>query len=203
MDGLSYRILIGGKLNQIRRFIDAFDDELRPYFDAVGIKEAEADIAEREELTFEQSVTADAGVSGAVLGLVFFALAWPTNKILDELFEDKFREKLRKLITKARENIPLNRKEQIEYRSVLCGPEGYPTVIVRLLVGENDSLSDLANNIKVGHQNADIWIEKHGKQAEIHCYTIENGQCNLEPVLINNIKDLDEDVSSSVVRQWQ
>ena len=202
MDGLSYRILMGGKSNQIRRFIDAFDDELRPHFEAVGIKEAEADVAEREELTFKQSVTADAGISSAFLGIVLFALAWPTNKILDELFEDKFREKLRKLITKARENIPLNRKERIEYRSVLCGPEGYPTVVVRLLVGESDSLSDLANNIKAGHQNADRWIEKNGKQAEIHCYTIENGQCNLEPFLINKITELDENGSSSLVRQW-
>lgn len=203
MDDLSYRVLMGGKLNQIRRFIDAFDDELRPHFEAVGIKEAEDNVVEREELTFEQPITADAGTSSAVLGIVLFALAWPTQKILDEIFEDKFREKLRKLITKARENIPLNRKEKVEYRSVLCSPEGYPTVVVRMFVGESDTVSDLAGNIKIGHQNADSWIKNNGKQAEIHCYTIQNGQCNLEPILFNNIKELDEKNSNAVVHKWQ
>ena len=203
MDGMSYRFFIGGQSHQILRFLEAFDQELLPHFEESGITEAEDSVAKREELTFKATATADAGTSTFIAGLVLFAASWVGNQVLDELFEEKFKENLRKLIDKARNNIPLNRKETIEYRSILCRPEGYPTVVVRMIVSDDATLAELANSIKSAHENAELWISKNGKQAEIHCYTVANGQCNLEPVLLRNIEELDEKKSRAVVRQWQ
>lgn len=202
MDGLSYRFFLGGQTHQILRFLEAFDEELRPHFQETGITEAEDSVAKRQELTFKTTATADAGASTFIVGLVLFALAWAGNQALDELFEEKFKENLRKLINKARNNIPLNRKETIEYRSILCRAGDYPTVVVRMVVCDDDTLSELANSIKLAHENAEYWISKNGKQAEIHCYTVANGQCNLEPVLLKNIQELDEKKRKAVVRQW-
>jgi hypothetical protein len=203
MDGLRYRFFIGGQSHQILRFLEAFDEELRPHFQEAGITEAEGSVAKRQELTFKTTATADAGASTFIGGLVLFALAWAGNQVLDELFEEKFKESLRKFIDKARNNIPLNRKETIEYRSILCRPGEFPTVVVRMIVSEDDTLAELANSIKAAHENAENWIVKNGKQAAIHCYTVSNGQCNLEPVLLKNIKELGERKRRTIVRQWQ
>lgn len=203
MDGLSYRFFIGGQSHQILRFLEAFDEELLPHFQEVGITEAEDSIAKRQELTFKTTATADAGASTYIVGLVLFALAWAGNQVLDELFEEEFKECLRKLIDKARNNIPLDRKETIEYRSILCRSGDYPTVVVRMIVSDDDTLAELANSIRSAHENAERWIARNGKKSAIHCYTVANGQCNLEPVLLKNIKELDEKKRRAVVRQWQ
>jgi|GEM_PF-1682600 len=46
------------------------------------------------------------------------------------------------------------------------------------------------------------WIAANGKKAEIHCHTIVNGQCNLEPELYSNIKDIDIRNRKTDVRNW-
>ncbi len=202
MEGLSYRFFFGGQSHQLIRFLDAFDENLSTHLKDSGIEEADNSIANRPELTFERKVTADAGVSTAVIGLVFFVVGWAGNHILDELFEEKFKEGLKGLISKARKNIPLSRTEPIEYRSIICGPKDYPTVVIRLKIETDHTLSGLTDSIKFAHAHAENWIATNGKKAEIHCHTIVNGQCNLEPELYSNIKDIDIKKRKTEVRHW-
>lgn len=202
MEGLSYRFFFGGQSHQLIRFLDAFDENLSPHLKSSGIEEADNAVANRPELTFERRATADAGISTAVIGLVFFVAGWAGNHILDELFEDKFKEGLKGLISKARKNIPLSRTEPIEYRSVICKTEGHPTVVIRLNVETDHTLSGLTDSIKFAHAHAENWIATNGKKAEIHCHTIVNGQCNLEPEFYSNIKDIDIKKRKAEVRSW-
>lgn len=202
MEGLSYRFFFGGQSHQLIRFLDAFDENLSPHLKSSGIEEADDTVADRPELKFERKITADAGISTAVIGLVFFVAYWAGNHILDELFEDKFKEGLKGLISKARKNIPLNRTEPIEYRSIICKPAGHPTVVIRLNVETDHTLSELTDSIKFAHAHAENWIVSNGKKAEIHCHTIVNGQCNIEPELYSNIKDIDTRKRNAEVRSW-
>lgn len=202
MEGLSYRFFFGGQSHQLIRFLDAFDENLSSHLKNSGVEEADDAVANRPELTFERKVTADAGVSTAVIGLVFFVAGWAGNHILDELFEDKFKEGLKGLTSKVRNNIKMSRTESIEYRSVICKPEGHPTVVIRLNVETDHTLSGLTDSIKFAHAHAENWIAANGKKAEIHCHTIVNGQFNLEPELYSNIKEIDIRNRKTEVRNW-
>lgn len=202
MEGLSYSFLFGGQSQQLSRFLDAFDESLSPHLESLGVEEVDSAAGNRPELTFERRVTADAGVSTAVIGLVFFVAGWAGNHILDELFEDRFKEGLKGLISKARKNILLSRTEPIEYRSVICKSEDYPTVVIRLKVEIDDTLSGLTDSIKFAHAHAERWIAVNGRKAEIHCHTIVSGQCNLEPDFYSNIKEIDTEKKRAEVRDW-
>lgn len=202
MKNLSYRFIFGGQSHQLTRFLDAFDENLSPYLEDVGIKEADDIAADRSELKFERKVTADAGISTAIIGLIFFVAGWAGDHILDELFEEKFKESVRNLISKARKNTSLNRTEPIEYRSIICRSAGHPTVVIRLSVDTDDTLSNLIDSIKFAHLHAENWIANYGKKADIHCHTIVNGQYNIKPDLYSNIKDIKPKKRNVEVRNW-
>ncbi|MBO1537856.1 hypothetical protein [Pseudomonas sp. OA65] len=202
MNNLSYRFIFGGQSNQLIRFLDAFDENLSTYLKDAGIEEADDIVANRSELKFEIKVTADAGISTAIIGLIFFVTGWAGDHILDELFEEKFKESIKRLISKARKNIRLNRTEPIEYRSIICRSAGHPTVVIRLSVETDHTLSDLMDSIKFAHLHAENWIANHGKKADIHCHTIVNGQYNIKPDLYSNIKDIAPKKRNVEVRDW-
>jgi hypothetical protein len=67
-------------------------------------------------------------------------------------------------------------------------------VILRLRAKEKD-INKYENTLLQAHRNASAWVNANGKQAPIHAYLIENGKCNLEPMLYHSLEQMDEIVA--------
>jgi hypothetical protein len=199
MNKITYRVGISGKMSFMGRAIEAFSEEIVPIAKSQGMQEAEDHVANRPELKQNPRLTAFIDTD-SIIQIVWFLGGWGVKKSLDELFGQKVKTGVRNLIERARNNIPLNTIETVEYRSVICSSQDRPIVVIRSIFEDDDTLSDMINCFRDAHLYADHWITTNGAKGPIHCHTISNGSCALIPEIYETVENITS--ISSTVRDW-
>lgn len=104
------------------------------------------------------------------------------TKIFDEVYERTLKRPIGKQLDRLfkRVNIPVGKV--VEYRDVIYLEDIDLVVVIRTVVTK-ETATDLQSQIMQAHRVAYSFIQKHGRQAPIHCHNILDGQISIEPQL--------------------
>lgn len=202
MDSITYTYFIGGQNPYMRAAIDAIGSELDPVLANTDWEESSEPMKSNKALYLNTRPTMDAGiVSGVAIGLCLFIGGWAGNKLLDEIYEEKLREPLFRLLGEAfrKANLPPNKR--LEYQHVVTFEDIGLTILVRLLLNHENEIPESLNQMTHVHKLATEWIEKKGKGAPIHCYVISDGKCNVEPLFYSSLEEVKREERDRVIRK--
>lgn len=199
---ITYTYFVGGQNPYMRAAIDAIGSELDPVLANTDWKESSEAMKTNKALYLNTRPTMDAGiVSGVAIGLCLFVGGWAGNKLLDEIYENKLREPLSRLLGAAfrKTNLPPNKR--LEYQHVVTFEDIGLTILVRLLLNHENEVPESLNQMTHVHKLASDWIEKKGKGAPIHCYVVSDGKCNVEPLFYNSLEEVKHEERDRVIRK--
>lgn len=186
---MKHRHFIRGNSAFLSETIEILEAGLAPALSSAGWEESESPFSNVAALRVNRSPTAS--------GLATIALAvgtWVAFKFADKGFDAVFDQTLKapteSFVRNVLAIIRKHRNDAIEYQSLVYLEDLDLSILVRVVVSENediDGISSLINNV---HAMANAKIRSAGKLAEIHCYTLVNGCCNLEPELFSDINQI-------------
>lgn len=186
----------------MRIAIDTIGSELEPVLADSDWQESSEPMKANKALYIDTRPTMDAGlVTGAIIGLCVFVGAWAGNKLLDEIYEEKLKEPLHRLLSEAfnKANFPSNKR--LEYQHVVTFNDIGLTILVRLLLNDKSEITESLGQMMHVHKLASEWIENNGKGAPIHCYVISDGKCNIEPRFYNSLDEVKREEREQVIKK--
>lgn len=201
MSDIKYTFYVGGDYPFFRVSIEAFGEEIEPLFEATDWEYSRDLMKNNQALYIDTRPKADVGtVSAVVIGISLFVAAWAGQKVLDEFYELKLRPNLFRLLSKIfrRSNFPQGKR--LEYQQLVTFEDLELTVIIRLLLKEEKEIEESLNLLLPIHKCAAEWIEKNGKKAPIHCYVVENGKSNIEPLFYKSLAEIKKEERYTVLR---
>lgn len=197
MDSVTYTYIVAGQSQSMRAAIDAIDSELDPVLVNTDWQESSEPIKSNKALHLDTRPTAGIG-SGLIVGLCLFVGGWAGNKLLDEIYE-KLREPLLRLLSKIFQKAKLPSNTRLEYQHVVTFNDIGVTVLIRLLLTQENEIRESLGQLVHVHELASDWIEKNGKGAPIHCYVVANGKCNVEPQFYNSLAEVQREERDCVI----
>lgn len=201
MDNITYTYFVGGQTPYMHAAIDAIGSELDPVLANTDWEESSEPMKSNKTLYLNTRPTADAGiVSGMAIGLCLFVGGWAGNKLLDEIYEEKLREPLSRMLGKAFKKAKLPPNKRLEYQHVVTFKDIDVTILVRLLLNHENDIPESLGQMTHVHKLASEWVENKGKGAPIHCYVISDGKCNLEPLFYNSLEEVKHEECDRVIR---
>ncbi|MCL4758156.1 MAG: hypothetical protein KJZ96_07385 [Rhodocyclaceae bacterium] len=202
MNSVTYTYFLSGQSPYMRVAIDAIGSELDPVLVDTDWHESSEPMKSNKALHLDSRPTMDAGIaSGLIVGLSLFVGGWAGNKLLDEIYEEKLRGPLLRLLSKIFQKAMLPSCKRIEYQHVVTLNDIGLTVLVRLLLSNEKEIPESLDRLAYVHKLASDWIEKNGKCAPIHCYVIADGRCNVEPNLYNSLAEIQREERGRVIRK--
>ncbi|MEW8053271.1 MAG: hypothetical protein AB2809_23190 [Candidatus Thiodiazotropha sp.] len=202
MDSVTYTYFVAGQNPFMRAAIDAIGSELDPVLANTDWQESSEPMKSNKALHLDTRPTMDAGmVSGLVIGLCLFVGGWAGNKLLDEIYQEKLREPLLRLLREAFKNAKLPSNKRLEYQHVVTFNDIGVTILIRLLLDHEDEISESLEQMTHVHKLASEWIEKNGKGAPIHCYVVADSKCNVEPQFYNSLEEVKREEYDRVIRK--
>jgi hypothetical protein len=203
MEKIYFRCYASGKYHQMGRIIRHLCDSTISEFQKLGYEEAEDSVANRDELFIDRRITADGGlISSVIVGLIFFIPGWFAKKALDEIYGEEATRIIKALLEKSGRNDSTSKFENFEYQNIFCGAPNEPTVVIRVAVDNNSVFADILKDMEVAYNHAITWINTNGGKANIHCHTISNGSCNIEPVFYSSLEALNQSNLLKNTRKW-
>jgi hypothetical protein len=202
MDSVTYTYFLSGQNPYMRAAIDAIGSELDPVLANTDWQESSEPMKSNKALYLDTRPTMDAGIaSGLIVGLCLFVGGWAGNKLLDEIYEEKLREPLLRLLRKTFQKANLPPNKRFEYQHVVTFNDIGLTILVRLLLNHEKEIPESLGQLVHVHKLASDWIEKNGKGAPIHCYVVADGKCNVEPKFYNSLAELQREERDRVIRK--
>jgi hypothetical protein len=202
MDSVTYTYFLVGQNPYMRAAIDAIGSELDPVLANTDWQESSEPMKSNKALYLDTRPTMDAGIaSGLVVGLCLFVGGWAGNKLLDEIYEEKLREPLLRLLRKTIQKANLPPNKRLEYQHVVTFNDLGLTILVRLLLNHEKEIPESLGQLVCVHNLASDWIEKNGKGAPIHCYVVADGKCNVEPYFYNSLAEIQREERAHVIRK--
>lgn len=202
MGDVKYTFFAGGQAPFLRVGIDAMAEEIEPLFETTDWEYSKDLLRTNQSLLIDARPTADAGiVSGVVVGVCLFVGAWAGEKLLDEFYEAKLRPSLAQLLSKIFRKSNLPPGKGVEYQQLVTFEDIELTVVIRLLLKDDKEISDSLNLLLHIHNLAANWIKENGKKAQIHCYVVENGKSNVEPLLYGSLAEIQKEEREKVLRK--
>ena len=202
MEPIRYAYLLKGQNSYMRAAIDAIGAELDPLLSTSDWEESSDALKAKRALQIDTRPTMDAGVISVLgIGLVLFVGNWAGNKLLDELYEQKLKEPVGKVLDKIfrEKNVPENKS--IEYQQLVSFDDIGVTILIRVPIGSRGEIKEALDSVLCVHKIAADWINEHGKSAEIHCYLLKDGSCNLEPMLYSSLAEIQVEERTKVIRE--
>jgi hypothetical protein len=202
MNDIKYTFFVGGQNPFLRVGIDTIAEEIEPLFEATDWEYSKELMKNNQSLYIDTRPTADAGtVSGVVIGVCLFVGAWVGEKLLDEFYEAKLRPRLVQLLSKILRKSNFPPGKGLEYQQLVTFEDLGLTVIIRLLLKQENEIEESLNLLLHTHKLAADWIEKNGKKAPIHCYIVENGKSNIEPLFYSSLEEIKKEEREKVLRK--
>ncbi len=202
MSEIKFTYFIGGQASFMKAGLDALGTELEPVLDATGWENTPDPLDSDIALKIDTRPTMDVGViSGLVIGLFIFVANWAGGKALDEFYDLKLKRPLGNFLKKAFHKAKLPNSKCLEYQHLVNIDDQGLSVLIRLMINSEAEIENSIDLLLQTHKNANQWINDNGKKARIHCYVIQGGNCNLEPMLYNSLSDIQGEEREKVIRK--
>lgn len=173
----------------LRETIEILDAELAPALASIGSEDSDSPFANVAALKINQQPTASALSTIALMVGTWFALKF-ADKAFDAIFNETLKGPTESLAKRVLTLIRKVRSEAIEYQSLVYLEDKNLSILVRIIIKTADDTTNISNTIYNAYKIAYEKIKVSGKLAEIHCYTVVDGCCNLEPALLNDINEV-------------
>ena len=202
MSDIKYTFYVGGQNPFLRIGIDIFGEEIKPLFDASNWEYSRDLMKNKQTLYIDTRPTADAGtISGVVFGVSLFVSAWTGGKILDEFYDSKLRPAIVQLLSKMFKRSKFPQGKGIEYQQLVTFEDLGLTVVIRLLLKDENEIEESLKLFLPVHRSAAEWIEENGRKAPIHCYIVENGKSNIEPLFYGSLEEIKKEERNKVLKK--
>lgn len=189
---MKHRYCIRGNTAFLRETIEIIDTELTPALASIGSEDSDSPFANVAALKINQTPTASALATIALTVGTWFALKF-ADKAFDAIFNETLKGATESLAKKVLTLIRKTKNEAIEYQSLVYLEDKNLSILVRIIIKTTDDTTNISNTIYNTYKIAYDKIRTSGKLAEIHCYTVVDGCCNLEPTLLNDINEVKPD----------
>ncbi len=186
MTHIAYCLGIEGNSRFISAILDASAGTLNEFF-AQPEWEQDSALPTRVPQLHPDITVRNLGFLEVAGGISIFILSCFGKKIFDEFYERSLKRPLAPFLDKLFSSNSLPQGETIELRDVVYLEDIDTVVVVRALVNEQTAKEAVPLFLSA-HRVAHAYIEKHGKQAPVHCHTIENGKVSIEPELFLSVK---------------
>lgn len=202
MERTKYTYFLGGQNPFFSESIDIIGEELEPVLESGDWEYSKDIMQEHHALRLKWRFTAAGGiVSAAVIGVSFFIVNWAAKKALDEFYTQKLRDALVKTYSRILKKLNLPQGKGVEYQHLITLEEERVTVLIRIFLKTESEIEDSFDTLLAVHNSAADWIKKNGRKAPIHCYTIENGSVNVEPVFYKSLEEIKVE-RMKMARKW-
>lgn len=202
MDQIKYTYLLKGQNTFMKIALNAIDSELHPILTATDWEESSEDLKSSKALNINMHPTMAAGsISILGIGLVLFVGNWGGNKLLDEIYESTLKEPVTNLLNKIFSESKIPKNKLIEYQQLVTFEDLDLTILIRLPVKRKEEISQSLGKLINIHKLAAEWINTNGRGAAIHCYLVENGTCNIEPVFYDSLEQIEQEGKTQVIRK--
>ena len=186
MPATAYCLAIEGNARFIRAILDASAGTLDDFFDQPEWKQDSALPTRTPQLHPDVAVR-NLGFLEVARGVSIFLLSCFGKKIFDEVYERTLKRPLAPLLDKLFSPSSTLHGKTIELRDVIYLEDIDIVVVVRAVVSEQ-TVKEIVPLFLGAHRIAHAYIETHGRQAPVHCHTIENGKVSIEPELFLSVK---------------
>ena len=186
MSHTSYCLGIEGNARFIRAMLDASAGTLDDFFHQPEWKQDSA-LPTRVPHLHPDVTVRNIGFLEVAGGISIFILSCFAKKIFDEIYERTLKRPLAPFLDKLFLPSSTRHGKTIELRDVIYLEDIDTVVVVRAVVSEQTA-KEVVPLFLGAHRIAHTYIETHGRQAPVHCHTIENGKVSIEPELFLSIK---------------
>ena len=186
MPQIAYCLGIEGNARFIRALLDASAGTLDDFFDHPEWKQ-DSTLPTRVPHLHPDVTVRNIGLLEVAGGLSIFILSCFGKKIFDEVYERTIKRPLAPLLDRLFSPASALHKKTIELRDVIYLEDIDTVVVVRAVVDEQ-TVNEVVPLFLGAHSVAHAYIEAHGRQAPVHCHTIENGRVSIEPELFLSVK---------------
>ena len=132
---------------------------------------------------------ADASVIiGGVVGIFMFFTSWLGKKVLDEIYEAKFRPAIKRALGEVDNNMSKEKKRSLTMLQVGVSYNDKRVFILIGIVGYTFSEILASEHMLASvHRNAVEWIENNSFAEPILLYIINHGNVNVEPIRFDSL----------------
>lgn len=189
---IEYTMLMQGSKNYFDKTIDPLFDHYKPLFDELDWVDSSEKMKASDALFIDRKVSNDATgfLASFVLGTVLFATGWSATKLLDHFVKDKLIAKTGEFAKFLQTTFNLQDGKSIEIRHVVWFEDIDLVIAIRLIVKGDEDMKN-QDLLLQAHRNSIDWVNRHGKNAPVHSYLIQDGSCNLEPTLYESLHQMD------------
>ena len=189
---IQYTIMLGGSQPYLKDAIETIYSNLQPVIESQGWEQSSEEMETQPALFVDRELKAHGTiVTSLVYGAIFIA-SWAGNKVLDQFFTDELQKISNKVASILLKRFNLKAHKLIEVRHIVWYKDIELAVVIRMKVNNEKQIKENSNALIQAHRNASSWFKANGKQAPVHCYIIENGKSNIEPILYQSIQEMDD-----------
>lgn len=188
---IEYTFLSSGDAFSLRNSLIPFVCDVEQDLPVKNLDELDEVYSIGDIFKIKSGPTADAGfLTTIAVGVVVFVGGWAGKKLLDEVYEEKLRPRIKSWLEKLDGGLASNSKESPKQLQIGIWYEDRKVLV--LVVIEADSYKDMIDSeplVSAAHENAINWIEKNGVLSPIHVHIIRGSDVNIEPMTFGSIEE--------------
>ena len=194
--------MLGGRNPFMHKAAEAIGDVLEPHLDSLNWVNSVEILKTKKSLKHNTRPMADAGIVSVVsIGLCIFLVQWAGGKVLDEIYEEKLKDPLFNTLQSALKKMGLSSDQRLEYQHIVSFDDIDTTIVIRLLLNDEEELKVSLDQLKYAHNLANKWLEQDDRKPPLICYEIQDGKCTLEPILYDSLEDIRKVERDKVIRK--
>jgi hypothetical protein len=191
MNAITYCFVTGGNANFIRDVANAMESTISDFYSGEKWFQDSTYFGRVPPLQLDKTVKALGVVEVAGVFAIFVVSQFAAN-IFDEIYDRTLKRPIDIFLDKVFTRGSSTETRKLEFRDVIYLEDIDTVVVVRAKISKENA-AQATPLILQAHRIAHTYILQHGRQAPVHCHTIEDGKINVEPKLYLSIKLLDRE----------
>lgn len=181
-----YSFSLEGSSHLLRAAAEVQEEVIEPFFDTDDWQYDREYFEKVPTLYRRKQPMAFAGAEVAIAVGCFLGTCFG-KKIFDEFYERTLKRPIGAQLDKLFQKADVPSGKVVEYRDVVYF-EDIDLVVVIRAIATKENTETLQSQVMQAHLVAYSYIEKHGRQAPIHCHKIADGQISIHPELFASLE---------------
>lgn len=194
-----YAFAAQGNSTFLRAAAEAQAEVLEPFFETPDWEYAPGYFESLPALELQKNPKALGGLEVFGAFVVFIASCFG-KKVFDEIYERTLKRPVAAQLDKFFEKATVPSGKAIEYWDVVYFEDIDLVVVVRATINKEE-IAAIQAQLMLAHDAARTFVERRGRLAPIHCYTLIDGTLSIEPQTFSSLQEMNNHVKTQAAPQ--